>query len=255
MDGPIFGACALLSALTSALCLYVTLRRRHRPDYRLARSARTVASLSACIGSLLAIPIVADAVDRMTGCNELATLSSDLAAVVFCAGLQVMVVDWRHPRERINASVTKRVAALGAVVVLLIWEFQRIDRAHFDLSPVDGRDRQVTVYLLTYLAFSTVAALEVGTVSAFLARRTWLRGHASAVGLGICAAGAAFGLAYAVSRGGYLVAVHTGHTWPAYVESGISPVLAGLCIGGVTIGLSLATVSADADRRTSGRRS
>lgn len=254
MDGPIFSACALLTALTSALCLYTTLQRRHKPEYRLARRARAIASLSAFIGSLLAIPTVADVVDQVAKCNELATLASDLAAVVFGAGLQVMVVDWRHPRERVNASVTKRMAATSAVIALLLWEFHRIDTTHVDLSTVYARDHQVTVYLLTYLAFSAVAALEVSTISALLARRTWLRGHASALGLSICAAGGAFGLAYAMSRSSYLIAVHAGHAWPLSVENVVSPALAGLAIGCVTIGLSLATVRADASRRSVGSR-
>ncbi|MFI0155152.1 hypothetical protein [Streptomyces lydicus] len=88
-----------------------------------------------------------------------------------------MMADWRHTEEGINISVTKRVAALCTVIVLLVWESQRISRAPSDLSATDARDRQIAVYLLTYLAFSAVAALEVGSVSAFLACLTWPRGH------------------------------------------------------------------------------
>ena len=56
-------------------------------------------------------------------------------------------------------------------------------------------------------------------------------------------AGATLGVFYALSRGGYVLAVESGHAWPLALDNVISPALAGLSIGAIAGGLSMAVLS------------
>lgn len=242
MTGLIFILCALLTTINTGLFLRVAHKRRCQEKYRLARRARVAASLACCVGSLIAIPPVGTTLDDLAG-RDLAPLISDLAAVAFCASLQVMIVDWTHLCPHITQSVTIRLVMMCVVMAALITEFQATDRDHLPISTVYAGDCNVTAYLMTYLAYAAVAGLEIAMVSTGLAIAAWRSRRNSATGLAIAAFGGICGFAFAISRGSYLVAYWTGHAWSQTTEARISPVLAGLFIACVAIGLFVATLS------------
>jgi hypothetical protein len=242
VTGLIFGLCALLTTINAGLFLRVAHRHRCQAQYRLARRARVAASLACCVGSLIAIPSVGAILDDLTG-RDLSPLISDLAAVAFCASLQVMIVDWTHVCPYITQGVRIRLVTMCLVMAALITEFQATDRDHLPISTVYAGDGDVTAYLMTYVAFAAVAGLEIAMVSTGLAVAAWRRRRNSAAGLAIAAFGGICGFAFAISRGSYLVAYWTGHAWSQSTEARISPVLAGLFIACIAIGLFVATLS------------
>ncbi|OKK07988.1 hypothetical protein AMK26_02770 [Streptomyces sp. CB03234] len=241
MDGLIYGACALVTATSAAIRLHYTRKRRQQTAYPVARRARMSAFAACFIGSLLAIPTVAEAIDRLTTLNEVSTLASDLAALLFWTSLQVMVADWRHIGTH-HLGIAIRIIAVSCIALLLVWQYHLADTARVDLSTAYARNDDVAVYLLAYLSYSAVAALEIGAFSTSMAFVTWRDHPAASTGLSIAAVGGICGLAYACSRGGYLIAYRTGHAWPLAVENTISPALAGLSIICVATGLAMATI-------------
>ncbi|MFI7315730.1 hypothetical protein [Streptomyces venezuelae] len=246
MDAPIFGLCSVLTLLSTAVAISRSLAqtRRSGETYRLALSARLVALVSSFVGSVLAIPAVAEIADRAT-MAELSSLVSDIAAVIFCASLQVLIIDWEYRELPHDISIACRIGLVVVVSGLLIWQFRRTDPARLglDLSTSYAHVNDVRTYLLTYLSFFAAAGAEVAVRAAKLARGAWERGRAAGTGLAVAAAGAAFGVLYAVSRGGYVLAYESGHAWPLALDNVISPVLAGLSIGCVSAGLSIAVLS------------
>ncbi|MEU9188236.1 hypothetical protein AB0D14_27605 [Streptomyces sp. NPDC048484] len=253
MEGPIFGLCTVLTSLSTAISLRCAYERRHKSIYRIARRAHLTALAACTLGSLLAIPTIADAVDRSAASNEVSALASDVAAVIFIASLQIMVIDWEYSTAH-HIGIALRVAFVCVIVGLMIWQFHRADTVHQDLSTAYAQSNDVRLYLLTYLGASAAAGAEVTFRSGKLAREIWRQGRPAATGLAIASAGAAFGVAYAFSRGSYLLAYADGHAWPLSWENAISPALAGLCIGCVAIGLTMATINVSRSQRNVGSK-
>ncbi|MEU3973385.1 hypothetical protein [Streptomyces bacillaris] len=257
MDGPIFGLCSVLTLLSTAIALSraVAQRRKDSDLFRIARRAHVAAVASGFLGSVLAIPAVADLVNRAT-IHELSSLVSDIAAVVFCASLQVMIIDWEYRELPHAVSIACRIGLVIAVSGLLIWQFRRTNpaRLDLDLSTSYAEFNDVRTYLLTYLSFFAAAGAEVAVRATNLARAVWQQGRAAAAGLAVAAAGATCGVLYALSRGGYVIAYEHGRAWPLALDNIISPVLAGLSIVGIATGLSMAVLSSSR-RPTTVRRS
>ncbi|NUK14075.1 hypothetical protein [Streptomyces lunaelactis] len=253
MDGPIFILCAVLTSLTAAMCLRCAYERRHKSTYRVSRRAHISASVACFLGSLLAIPTVADAVDRFAASNEVSSLASNVAAVIFSASLQIMIIDWEYSKAQ-RAGIALRIVFVCVVAGLLVWQFRRADTVHHDLSTAYARSNDVRLYLLTYLGAAAAAGAEVSLRSARLARAVWRQRRPAATGLAVASAGAIFGLLYTLSRGGYLLAYEEGHAWPLRLENAISPVLAGLCIGCVGVGLTMTTISSNISPRRAGSK-
>ncbi|MBT2416079.1 hypothetical protein J7I94_37100, partial [Streptomyces sp. ISL-12] len=247
MEGPIFGLCAVLTLLSTAIAISRSLvqKRRSGKTYRLALSAHLVALVSSFVGSLLAVPTMADIADRATTA-ELSTLVSDIAAVIFCASLQILIIDWEYYRELPHyVSIACRVTLVLMVTSLLIWQFRRADPTGLgvELSTSYARISEVRTYLLTYLCFFAAAGAEVAMRAAKLAYGMRRTGRSAGTGMAVAAAGAVLGVLYAMSRSGYVLAYEAGHAWPSTLERIISPALAGLSLGGIVAGLSMAVLA------------
>ncbi|MFD4479627.1 hypothetical protein ACFVXC_21735 [Streptomyces sp. NPDC058257] len=246
MDGPIFGLCSVLTLLSTAIALSRILVRRRLSGnaFRVSRRAHVVALVTSFIGSLLAIPAVAELADRATTV-ELSSLVSDIAAVICCASLQILIIDWEYRGLPHDVGIACRIAFVVVVSSLLIWQFGRTDpaRLDLDLSTSYAQSEDVRTYLLTYLGFFAAAGAEVSMRATKLARAMWRQGRPAGVGLAVAAGGATMGVFYALSRGGYVLAYESGHAWPLALDNVISPALAGLSIGGIAAGLSMAVLS------------
>ncbi|CAK7284781.1 hypothetical protein [Streptomyces misionensis] len=245
MDGPVFGLCAVVALISAAILVYLRFTQERRSSllaYRVSQRAHFTSLVCCFVGTLLAVPDVADAVDSVAGSDDVSFLISDIAAVIFCASLQVLIIDWEYNAPH-HAGIALRIGFVFVVAALLILEFRRADRVHLDLSTTYVRNSEVRTYLLTYLGFFAAAGLEVTMRSAKIARAVRRQGRPSATGLSITTAGAAFGILYAISRGGYVLAFEGGHTWPLAIENTLSPVLAGMSVICLIGGLTLAVLS------------
>lgn len=239
MDGPIFGACALIAGLAAAVSARQAYSRRRQPRYRVARWARTVAVGVCSFGSALSVPSVANAVSELTGINSIAKLTAHLAAVAFMGCLQIMIVDWTHTRAHMAAAVCSRSALILVIQIALTWQFVAANHLGLSFTTDHADNIQVVAYLLTYLSFGAVAGLEIAILGAGMALGAWSRRRSIAIGLASTALGGAAVLAYTVSKGGYLIAYQVGFPWSLSVEKAISSPFAGLGTLLMVVGLCL----------------
>lgn len=101
----------------------------------------------------------------------------------------------------------------------------------------------VTVYLMVYLAYVAVTCGEIAFLCSGMALVARRGGHAwSARGLALSATAALLAVAYAASKGSYLVTHYLGHPWPLRQEEIVSPLLAGLAVISLITGLTMAMV-------------
>ncbi|MFE1923450.1 hypothetical protein ACFW91_12870 [Streptomyces asoensis] len=250
MDGLVFGLCALFGLAGTTLSAREAWRQRYRNEYRIARFARAVAFGVCTVGVILAIPPIADLAESVTGLHNAAKLGAHICAVLWCGSLQFMLVDWSYNHEVLKASLYARIAfavcVLAAMLPLFIGTTDETIEFTTEYATVPG----VTVYLMVYLAYVAITCGEIAFLCSGMALFARQSAHAwTARGLALSAVAAVFGVAYAASKGSYLVTHYLGHPWPLRVEETVSPALAGLAVMTLITGLTLAMVG----RRRSSR--
>ncbi|MFF7469941.1 hypothetical protein [Streptomyces sp. NPDC008092] len=195
------------------------------------------------VGVTLAVPAIEDAIEAATGMNNAAKIGAHICAVIWCGSLQLMLVDWSYNHEVLKASLYARVAfavcVLAAMLPLFVATTDETVEFTTEFATVPG----VTVYLMVYLAYVAVTCGEIAflcTGMTLVARRA---GHAwTARGLALSSLSALLGVAYAASKGSYLVTHYLGHPWPLRYEEVVSPLLAGLAVISLITGLTMAMV-------------
>ncbi|MQY11423.1 hypothetical protein SRB5_15410 [Streptomyces sp. RB5] len=243
MAGIVFGICALFGFAGTVLSAREAWRLRSRDEYRIARYARAVAFGLCTVGVVLAVPAVEEFVGSATGMSNAAKLGAHLCAVLWCASLQLMLVDWSYNHDVLKASLIARAVfaafVLGAMLPLFIATTDESIEFTTEYAAVPG----VTVYLMIYLTYVAITCGEIAFLCSGMARSVKQTGHVWTVrGLGVSAVAALFGVAYAISKGSYLVTHYLGHPWPLRTEEIVSPLLAGLAVVALIAGLTLAMV-------------
>lgn len=243
MDGLVFGLCALIGLVGTALAAREAWRQRDRSDYRVARFTRAVAIGICTVGVTLAVPAIEDVIESATGMNNAAKLGAHICAVVWCGSLQLMLVDWSYNHEVLKASLYARVALAVCVLTAMLPLFVNTTGENVEFTTEYAVVPGVTVYLMVYLSYVAITCGEIAflcTGMALVARRgghTW-----SARGLALSSISAVLGVAYAASKGSYLVTHYLGHPWPLRYEEIVSPLLAGLAVISLITGLTMAMV-------------
>ncbi|MGW6395904.1 hypothetical protein ACWFR1_36610 [Streptomyces sp. NPDC055103] len=243
MDGIVFGLCTLFGLTGTVLSAREAWRQRDRDDYRIARATRTIAFGVCTLGVLLAVPAVEDVVESATGMNNAAKLGAHLCAVLWCGSLQLMLVDWSYNREVLKASLYARIAFAVCVLAAMLPLFVKTTGDNIEFTTEHAAVPGVTVYLLVYLAYVAVTCGEIAFLCSGMAFSTRRAGHTwTARGLTMSSAAALLGVAYAVSKGSYLVTHYLGNPWPLHAEEIVSPVLAGLAVVALITGLTMSMI-------------
>ncbi|MDF9812978.1 hypothetical protein [Streptomyces sp. SPB162] len=243
MDGLVFGLCALFGIAGTVLSAREAWRQRDRNEYRIARFARAAAFGVCTVGVILAVPPVEDLVESATGMNNAAKLGAHFCAVLWCGSLQLMLVDWSYNHEVLRASVFARIAFAVCVLAAMLPLFIATTDESVEFTTEYATAPGVTVYLMVYLAYVAITCGEIAFLCSGMALSARQTGHAwTAKGLGMSAFAAVLGVAYAASKGSYLVTHYLGHPWSLDAEEIISPALAGLAVVALITGLTLAMV-------------
>ncbi|SED65122.1 hypothetical protein SAMN05428942_2195 [Streptomyces sp. 2112.2] len=251
MDGIVFGLCALVCIAGIALSGREAWRQRARKEYRVARFARTVAFGVCGVGVLLAVPEVESLVESMTGMNNAAKLGAHICAVLWCGSLQLMLVDWSYNQDVLKASLYARIAFGMCVLTAMLPLFIETTGDSIEFTTEYAAAPGVTVYLMVYLGYVAVTCGEIAFLCSGMALSARRSGHSwTASGLAVSATAALLGVAYAASKGSYLVMHYLGHPWPLRYEEIISPLLAGLAVIALITGLTMAMVG----RRVAARK-
>ncbi|MGW1064423.1 hypothetical protein ACWD4F_07915 [Streptomyces aureus] len=243
MDGIVFGLAALFGIAGTVVSAREAWRQRSRGDYRIARFARTVAFGVCTIGVIFAVPPVEDLIESVTGMHNAAKLGAHFCAVLWCGSLQLMLVDWSYNREVLKASLYARIAFGVCVLAALLPLFVATTSESVEFTTEHAAVPGVTVYLMVYLCYVAITCGEIAFLCSGMALSARRSGHVwSARGLGTSAVAALLGVAYAASKGSYLVTHYLGHPWPLEAEEIVSPALAGLATMALITGLTMAMV-------------
>ncbi|MFJ4684744.1 hypothetical protein [Streptomyces sp. NPDC088789] len=243
MDGIVFGLCALVGLAGTALSAREAWRQRSRNEYRIARFARTVAFGVCTVGVTFAIPSVAGFVDSATGLHNAAKLGAHLCAILWCGSLQLMLVDWSYNQHVVKASLYARIAFTICVLAAMMPLFIATTDTSIEFTTQHAVVPGVTVYLMIYLSYVAITCGEIAFLCSGMALSAREIGHIwAAKGLGVSAAAAILGVAYAASKGSYLVTHYLGRPWPLRAEEIVSPALAGLAVITLITGLTLSMV-------------
>lgn len=239
MAGLIFGVCAVLIAVSSAVYLACVSQPDRQEAFYSARRARVWAFSGCFVGSLLTVPSVAVTVDEFVGRNGISTLGGNLAAILATLSLEIVSVNWTHPTVGIRRAVAGRIIVVGCVMAALIWEFQLTNVTSFELASASPDSAEVAGYMLTHLCYLTVAATVITLRYAALARAAWPRRRVAAAGLAVTAVGTLSGVGYAVTRAGTAIAHLAENDWPSMMDTHIVPTAGALATLFITVGLSL----------------
>ncbi|WP_240204715.1 hypothetical protein [Streptomyces actuosus] len=179
----------------------------------------------------------------MTGMNNATKLGAHFCAVLWCGSLQLMLVDWSYKHEVLKASLYARIAFAVCVLAAMLPLFVETTGERIEFTTEYATVPGVTVYLMVYLAYVAVTCGEIAFLCFGMALSVQRSGNVwSARGLGLSAAAAILGVAYAASKGSYLVTHYLGHPWPLHAEEIVSPALAGLATIALISGLTMAMV-------------
>ncbi|MGY0022075.1 hypothetical protein [Streptomyces sp. cg35] len=191
------------------------------------------------LGVLFAVPTVAQWAERTSGIENIAKLVAHICAILWCAFLQVTMVDLAYRPEYLKWAILQRGFAALAWLGIMVPLFMATNDPGVAFTTAHADNPQVTAYLLIYLAYVLITCGELAFMCGRTSYRNWGIRPWSGAGFGLSAAAAVLGVAYAVSKGSYLLCYALDVPWSLRVEEALSPALAGLAILCLFSGLTL----------------
>lgn len=243
VDGIVFGTCTAAGLVVTALCT-----RRAVGNPRVSTWAIALAFGVCTLGVLCAVPAVADALQDITGLHNVGKLVAHICAVLWCAFLQVTMVDLAYRPEYLKAAMFQRGFAAAVELMILVPLFLATNRTDVEFTTEYADDPKVAAYLLIYLSYVLVTCAELAFMCGRTARRNWGIRPWSGVGFALSSVSAALGLAYAFSKGSYIIFYTLDNPWPLKAEEVVSPTLSGLAVLFLFCGLTLPMVGALRER-------
>lgn len=243
VDGIIFGTCTLAGLVVTALCT-----RRAVGNPQVSTCAIALAFGVCTLGVLCAIPAVADALQDIIGLHNVSKLVAHICAVLWCAFLQMTMVDLAYRPEYLKAAMFQRGFAATVELMILVPLFLATNRSDAEFTTEYVDDPKIAAYLLIYLSYVLVTCAELAFMCGRTARRNWGIRPWSGVGFALSSVAAALGLAYAFSKGSYIIFYIFDNPWPLQAEEAVSPTLSGLAVLFLFCGLTLPMVGALRER-------
>ncbi|GAA0406305.1 hypothetical protein [Streptomyces luteireticuli] len=233
-DGVIFGSVTLLGAVVTTLCL---IRARRTPT--VANRSITAAFGICTLGVFFAVPAIAQAAADITGIDNIAKLIAHICAVLWSAGLQFTMVDIAYGPYGLRTRLYQRATFAGAILMAMIPLWLSANGPGVEFTTAHAHDVKVRIYLLLYLVYVFATCTELTFQCALASRDNWPERPWSSFGYGSSTIAAIFGMGYAASKASYLVAYTMGSPWELRVEERLSPLLSGISILFLFVGLTL----------------
>ncbi|MFE1781120.1 hypothetical protein ACFW9F_00640 [Streptomyces sp. NPDC059506] len=234
MDGIIFGTCSMAGLLVTALCA-----RRAVGNPRVSTWSIAAAFGVCTLGVVFAVPAVASMAERATDIENIAKLIAHICAILWCAFLQVTMVDLAYRPEYLRSAIFQRGFAAFVYLAIMVPLFLATNAPDVAFTTAHADDGQVAAYLLIYLSYVLITCGELAFMCGRTARRNWGIRPWSGAGFALSTAAAVLGMAYAVSKGSYILCLILDSPWSLEVEEVLSPALAGLSILCLFSGLTL----------------
>ncbi|MFG2570464.1 hypothetical protein ACGFR6_34175 [Streptomyces sp. NPDC048567] len=234
MDGLIFGACTVAGVLVTALCAR---RALHHPR---VFTWLIAAAFGVCtVGVFFAVPAVARAAEEVTGLDNAGKLVAHICAILWCAALQMTMVDLAYRPEYLRAALYQRVCLAVVVLAVMVPLFLTTNGQDVEFTTAYADHSAVTAYLLVYLSYVLITCGELAFMCGRTARRARTTRPWTGAGFTLCAVAAVLGVGYTMSKGSYLVCYALGSPWSLDVEEAVSPALSGLAVLFLFAGLTM----------------
>jgi hypothetical protein len=233
LDGVIFGSCAALGVVVTSLCIY-----RARKNPAVANWCISVAFGICTVGVFFAVPAVAGWAETVTGVDNIAKLIAHICAILWCASLQLAMVDIAYAPDYLRVAVARRGFVAVATLATMIPIWLSANAPGVDFTTEFAKDTQVRIYLLIYLFYTFFTCAELAFMCYKSAVSSWPERPWSCFGYAASSVAAVFGIGYTASRGGYLIAYTVGRPWALSLEEKLSPALAGVAILFLFVGLT-----------------
>ncbi|MEV7681564.1 hypothetical protein AB0O64_23865 [Streptomyces sp. NPDC088341] len=243
MDGIVFGTCTAVGLLVTYLST-----RRAVGNPRVSTWSIAVAFGVCTVGVFFAVPVIADMAEDATGFANIGKLVAHICAVLWCAALQIMMVDLAYRPEYVRAAMYQRTFAAMVELAVMVPLALATNDANIEFTTAYVDDARVAAYLLIYLSYVMVTCGELAFMCGRTARRNWGIRPWSGAGFAVSSMAATLGMAYAVSKGSYIIFHVLGSPWSLDVEEVVSPTLSGLAVIFLFAGLTLPMVGAFRER-------
>ncbi|MFJ9580810.1 hypothetical protein ACIRQF_31025 [Streptomyces sp. NPDC101191] len=179
----------------------------------------------------------------------MAKLIAHICAILWCAFLQVTMVDLAYRPEYLRSAIFQRGFAAVVYLAIMVPLFLATNEPDVAFTTAYADNAKVAAYLLIYLSYVLITCGELAFMCGRTAHRNWGIRPWSGAGFALSAAAAFLGVAYAVSKGSYLLCYALDAPWSLTAEEALSPALAGLSILCLFSGLTLPMVGALRERR------
>ncbi|MFB7836145.1 hypothetical protein [Streptomyces sp. NPDC056056] len=197
---------------------------------------------------MFAVPVVARAAEDLTGIPNVGKLIAHICAILWCAALQVTMVDLAYRPEYLRAAMFQRGFAAMVELAIMVPLFLATNRPGMEFTTAYVSDPKVAAYLLIYLSYVLLTCGELAFMCGRTAQRVWGPRPWSGTGFALSSMAATLGVAYTVSKGSYILFHTLGRPWSLRVEEIVSPALSGMAVLFLFAGLTLPMLGALVDR-------
>ncbi|MFJ2278870.1 hypothetical protein ACIOEZ_32500 [Streptomyces sp. NPDC087866] len=194
------------------------------------------------LGVFFAVPAIAQATEDITGVANAGKLIAHVCAILWCAALQITMVDLAYRAEYVQAAMFQRSFAAMIELAIMVPLFVATNKPHVEFTTAHVDNMSVASYLLVYLSYVLFTCGELAFMCAKTAQRNWNVRPWSGAGFALSSMAATLGMAYTVSKGSYIIFYTLDDPWPLKVEEVVSPALSGLAILFLFLGLTLPMV-------------
>lgn len=234
MDGMIFGSCAVAGVIVTVLCAR---RAMHHP--RVFTWLIAVAFGVCTVGVFFAVPSVARAAEDITGLDNAGKLVAHVCAILWCAALQITMVDLAYRPEYLRTAMYQRAFAAVVELAVMVPLFLAANGQGVEFTTAYVDHPSVAAYLLVYLSYVLVTCGELAFMCGRTARRCRTIRPWTGAGFALCALAAVLGVGYTMSKGSYIVFHTLDSPWSLAVEEAVSPALSGLAVLFLFAGLTM----------------
>ncbi|MEU7278653.1 hypothetical protein AB0A69_07665 [Streptomyces sp. NPDC045431] len=186
-----------------------------------------------------AVPAVESLATDVTGVPNVGKLIAHFCAILWCASLQITMVDLAYRQDYLRTALIQRSFAALVWLCIMVPLFLATNGRNVEFTTEHVDNPRIASYLLIYLSYVLITCAELAFMCGRTAQRNWGTRPWTGWGFAMSSVAAALGVAYTISKGSYVLLYTLGHPWSLAVEEKMSPTFSGLAVIFLFAGLTL----------------